>query len=164
MMRSAFRFLLPAILLLFTAHRLPAPISEVPESPTPAPEKQANTKKAPSKSRGVDSKPRATPPPQPSATQGSVRFAGIWTGALHGATNGTVITLVVTPNEQRATVKGLEFWGDRSGNASRAGNTLSWKFLAERWTLTAAPDGKTATVTGRHWPSGSSSGTLTKTQ
>jgi hypothetical protein len=36
--------LIVAAVLLITAHRLPAPIQEVPESPTPAPEQSANPK------------------------------------------------------------------------------------------------------------------------
>jgi hypothetical protein len=43
-LRRTFCFLLVAALLLVTAHRLPAPIQEVPESPTPAPEQSANPK------------------------------------------------------------------------------------------------------------------------
>jgi hypothetical protein len=35
---------LTVALLLMTTHRLPAPISEVPESPTPAPEQSAKPK------------------------------------------------------------------------------------------------------------------------
>ena len=44
--RSIFLILCPLALLL-TAHRLPAPIQEVPESPTPAPEQSATPKPKP---------------------------------------------------------------------------------------------------------------------
>jgi F5/8 type C domain len=39
------RVLLSIALLLVTAHRLPAPIQEIPESPTPAPEQSAKPKR-----------------------------------------------------------------------------------------------------------------------
>jgi hypothetical protein len=35
-----------------------------------------------------------------------------------------------------------------------SGNTLSWNFLAERWSMVIFADGKTATVTDHAWPSG----------
>jgi hypothetical protein len=43
-MSCIIRVLLAIVLLLVTAHRLPAPISEIPESPTPSPEQSAKPK------------------------------------------------------------------------------------------------------------------------
>src|SRR5947207_13310154 len=69
-------------LFLTTAHRLPAPIQEVPESPTPAPEQSAKPK--PKRTTKPKPKPEAsesaTNPAgqQPSAQQS--RFADKWEG------------------------------------------------------------------------------------
>jgi len=43
-MKRSLGLLLVLTLLLVTAHRLPAPIQEVPESPTPVPEQSAKPK------------------------------------------------------------------------------------------------------------------------
>lgn len=65
--------------------------------------------------------------------------------------------------ETSATIKGIrDIWGDRSVKITRNGNTLSLRFLAEKWTMVAAPDGKTASVSATFWPVGTSAGTLTR--
>jgi len=76
--------------------------------------------------------------------------------------SGTLCTLIVSPSQDSAVVKGLPIWGDRGGRATVNGNTLSWKFLAEKWFMVIAPDGKTAVVTDHGWPSGVSTGTFEK--
>jgi hypothetical protein len=70
--------------------------------------------------------------------------------------------LTVSPAQDSAVVKGLPIWGDRGGQTTVNGNTLSWKFLAEKWSMVLAPDGRTAVVTDHGWPSGVSSGTFEK--
>ncbi len=154
---------LALILLLATAHRLPAPIQEIPENPTPAatigPKAQATSKK--SKSTPPESATKAKAAPKPSPAIAPPKFAGTWKGILNGAASGAV-TIIVSPAEDAALIRGLPFWGDRKGRATIHGNTLSWPFMAESWTMIVAPDGKTATVTGHHWPGGSSSGTVEK--
>jgi hypothetical protein len=65
------RTLIAVALLVITAHRLPAPIQEIPEAPTPAVTVSAKPKpKLPPKPRG-----EATPKPSP-----AVSFAGTWRG------------------------------------------------------------------------------------
>src|SRR5258708_1127881 len=74
--------LLTVAMVLITAHRLPAPIQEVPESPTPAPEQSAT----PKAKRVVESKTdhpttssRAPSTPNPARSK---KFAGTWTGTM----------------------------------------------------------------------------------
>jgi hypothetical protein len=82
-MRCIIRVLLPIALLLVTAHRLPAPISEIPEATAtarpkakPKPPAKATT---PSASAENESRPAAKTAPTPAAL-----FAGTWTGTVHG--------------------------------------------------------------------------------
>jgi hypothetical protein len=138
-----------AIMLLISAHRLPAPIQEVPESPTPAPEQSAKSKP----------KRQTASPPQTHSTQNPTPFAGTWV-AKTGFPAG--VTLIVSPAQDSAVVKGLPVWGDRAGRPVANGNTLSWTFLAEKWNMVIAPDGKTAVVTDHGWPAGVATGTFVK--
>jgi hypothetical protein len=151
--------------MLLTTHRLPAPISEIPESPTPAPEQSAKPKpkrtikpKVTSESSENSTK-RQTASSQTHQTQNATPFAGTWV-AKTGFPAG--VTLIVSPAQDSAVVKGLAFWGDRAGRPIANGNTLSWTFLAEKWNMVIAPDGKTAVVTDHGWPSGVASGTFEK--
>lgn len=155
-----FRYLLLVALLLVGAHRLPAPIQEISESPTPAPTEQAKPKKA--KTQPVETQPKAKVTPKPSPTPARPKFAGTWKGTLDGAANGASATIVVSPGEDSAVVRGLPVWSERRGRTTINGNSLSWKFLAETWSMTLAPDGKSAVVRGHHWPSGTSVGTVQK--
>ena len=67
-MNQSVTFLVDVSLLLISAHRLPAPIQEVPESPTPARAEKAKPKKTQSQS-AVDSEPRTKSARKPSATE-----------------------------------------------------------------------------------------------
>jgi hypothetical protein len=163
-------------LLLATAHRLPAPIKEV-ETPAPILEQTAGSTPAAAEAiptpgrktgqkRRTDSKPGPSQTPTPPAARAAAfSFAGIWSGMLHGAGEGKVISIVVSADETRMTIKGAgSIWGDRNGIGARNGNTLAWTFLAETWKMVAAPDGRTAQLSATHWPSGSSFGTMSKVQ
>jgi len=165
-MSCIIRVLLPIVLLLVTAHRLPAPISEVPESSTPAPEQSAKSEpkrttkaKVTSESSESSTKRQTASSPQTHPTQNPSSFAGTWV-AKTGFPAG--VTLIVSPAQDSAVVKGLPFWGDRAGRPIANGNTLSWTFLAEKWNMVIASDGKTAVVTDHGWPSGVASGTFVK--
>jgi hypothetical protein len=151
-LRCTFCFSLVVALLFVTAHRLPAPIQEVPESPTPTPEQQAKPKKTQSKSKAIESESKAKSAPKASATpmlQGPARFAGTWTGTINQGILGDIpITLVVNSEGTSLVLK----WsgGQEPHPTSYSGNTLSWRagWLNEiTWTLTPAGDGKTAAVT-----------------
>jgi hypothetical protein len=160
------RLIAVSITLLITAHRLPAPIQEIPESPTPAPEESARSKpkrttraKATSESSESSTKRQTASSPQTRPTQNPTPFAGTWV-AKTGFPAG--VTLIVSPAQDSAVVKGLPIWGDRAGRPVANGNTLSWTFLAEKWNMVIAPDGKTAVVTDHGWPAGVATGTFVK--
>ncbi len=84
------RILVPILtvaLLLFAAQRLPAPIQEIPETATPAPEQSAKPK--PRTSPKAKPKPKASASPTSPATQAPSakkpsRFAGTWVGTIPG--------------------------------------------------------------------------------
>ena len=136
-MRTVGRFYLVCALLLTTAHRLPAPIQEVPESPTPTPQLQPN--------------------PLPSITPeraDPARFAGTWTGKIKiGKSADFDITLVVNTEATSLTQKSMRF-GERVHETSHpttiSGQTLSWQGGQSNnvaWTLTPNADGQTAAAT-----------------
>lgn len=154
-----------AAILLMTVQRCPAPIQEVPESPTPAAQKSVKPKTKQKVSRDATStnsesstKREASPLPKKQPVSNRTPFAGTWKGIMDGRT----VMLIVSPAQDSAVVKGLPIWGDRGGQTTLNGNTLSWKFLAEKWFMVLAADGKTAVVTDHGWPSGVSTGTFEK--
>jgi len=151
--RSIFLILCPLTLLL-TTHRLPAPIQEVQESPTPPPEQQTKPKKTPSKSKVVESESKNKSTPKPSSTlapQGPARFTGTWTGTINQGILGNIeITLVI--NAAGNSVKSVSTMGTFNHPATSNGNMMMWKagWLNEiTWTFTPAGDGKTAAVTSK---------------
>jgi hypothetical protein len=163
-MRTWRTLLVIGVLLGVTRH-LPAPIQEVPESPTPTAEESARPKpKRTAKPKASENSESSTKrqtawSPQTHPTQNPTPFAGTWV-AKTGFPTG--VTLIVSPAQDSAVVKGLAFWGDRAGRPVANGNTLSWTFLAEKWNMVIAPDGKTAVVIDHGWPSGVASGTFVK--
>lgn len=150
-------------MLVISAHRLPAPIQEVPESPTPAPEQSAKQKSKrtvkPKANENSESQAKTASSPKSRSTPNPRPFAGTWVGKTSGATR---ITIVISPAQDSAVAKGVGgIWGDRGGPATVKGNTLSWNFLYDKWVMVIAPDGKTAVVTGYGWP-GTFTGTFEK--
>src|SRR5205814_2096085 len=74
-LRQTFCFSLVAALFLITAHHLPAPIQESPESPTPTPEQPRKTQELLSASQPLPSNTNApNPSPTSSATSSSRSF------------------------------------------------------------------------------------------
>src|SRR5205823_9573018 len=145
MMATPLRFaLLAVMLLLITAHRLPAPISEIPESPTPNAKHQPKPKKPRSESRTS-----AT-----AVSEGTARFAGVWVGTVNfGSSRGSrplLVEYTFVINSARTTVQEKSTtWGSHSYPTTRAGNSVRWETLGHQdWALTPNPDGKTALVTG----------------
>src|SRR5712692_7418839 len=103
-MHTVVRFCLVCWLLFITAHRLPAPIQEVPESPTPssvvAPTPNPRVKPSPKpKPKSEASVSTATPTAQhPSSKQN--RFAGTWVGTMPTIPWGNwAVVLVIDANE-----------------------------------------------------------------
>jgi hypothetical protein len=156
-MRTISRIALVGFLLGLSAHRLPAPISEAPENPTPASEKSAkpkpkrtikpkvtsensdnSTKRAIS---SLQSKAQATAKPE--------RFAGSWNGTISRGLAGNVnYTLVV--NATGTSVKEISNYGAYDRPARWDGYTVKfcvgW-FCEVACTLTPDNEGKTARVT-----------------
>ena len=149
-LRRTFGYTLVAALLLATAQRLPAPISEI-ESPTPTPEQsiKPKPKRAPKPKPKPEARASATSSVRQQAAKQN-RFAGTWVGTMPEVPWGNVATeLVVDQTEttmlwqEGATRKGLE-------KTQLNGNTMEATFFVggfyERWSLTPKPDGKTASV------------------
>jgi hypothetical protein len=141
--------LLVAAVLLVTAHRLPAPIQEVPQSPTPPPA----------------AAPTATPKskPKPKSEAGTVpslakqhanakrsRFAGAWVGTMPTFPWGNIPqTITVDPAE--TTITRLRDWSSaQPGGTAKAElkeDTLTANFGSGGvLSLTPQADGSTALV------------------
>jgi hypothetical protein len=135
--------------LLITAHRLPAPIQEIPESPTPAPAQSAKPKP---KVAEPKAKTNSTSPSSTTAMpQGPGRFAGTWTGTIsQGALGDVAISLGI--NATGTSVQEVNRTGTFIHPATIQGPGMTWKsgWLSDiAWTLVPNNDGKTATVTAR---------------
>jgi hypothetical protein len=137
--RIRFCFVLTAILIL-TAHRLPAPIQEIVETPSPT--------AAPEKSTNATPIPRATQSVSPAQT-GRALFAGTWTGRIDMQRAGEVdVTLVVSPDGASIQQTSKLAKGNRPLNYD--GNMLSWTGGIKGeipWTMKLNPDERTAIVT-----------------
>jgi hypothetical protein len=173
-LRRTFPLLLVAALFFATAHRLPAPISETPESPTPAPEQLAKSKlkrTTRTKAKSEASEPATNPARQrPSSKQS--RFAGTWAGTMPTIPYGNLpAVLTVDPTETAMAVswydaadsgatKTHERFKPAAGNAAVKtafakaklnGDTLTASFPApllgtSTWSLTPQPGAGTARV------------------
>jgi|GraSoiStandDraft_41_1057321.scaffolds.fasta_scaffold1052288_3 hypothetical protein len=175
-MRRTLALLLPVALLLMAPSRLPAPIQEVPESPTPAAEQEATKPKHPPKSKRRTEESEASRTNEKSNTaEGSKsqlkkmpqeRFAGAWSGTISQGLWGNVeFTLVL--NAAGTSVTDKSGFGTFTHAATSNGNMTTWQsgLLSEiRWTLTPNPDGKTALVTSRSALGVNGSATFTRTR
>ena len=164
-MKRSLIILFAAAFLLITAHRLPAPITEVPETPTPTPTltptptPTPTPKPAPQESAEPKPKP-AKPKPKPADTEAPAKhatpeppkapiaiagtWAGHWTNS-RGENGGVKITLaegaggVITGDAGMARIE----------NGHRTGNAVTYTF--HRWgrdyavTLNLSADGTTMT-------------------
>lgn len=155
-MKGTLRLLLSIALLLVTAHRLPAPIQEVLESPSPESEESAKPKpkrtaKPKASERSESSTKNKAPSPQPQIQ--ATPFAGTWSGTMNINFFGDIgYTFLIEPAQ--TTVK---MWGTNKPSeishtkadvcrASVGVDGISWTWSAWRWTLKPYPDGKTALV------------------
>jgi hypothetical protein len=170
-LRRTFSFSLVAALLLITAHRLPAPISETPESPTPAPEQSEKPK--PKRTTKPKPKPEAsesaTNPARQQPSSKQSRFAGVWAGTMSTIPYGSLPAVVtVDPTETAMAVS----WYDAADSGTKThekfkpapgsaavkvafaraklnGDTLTASYPApllgtSTWSLTPQPGGRTA--------------------
>jgi hypothetical protein len=125
-MSGIFRGLLILVLLLITAHRLPAPISEVPQTtPTPKPKRELTPKSKP--------KPEATS----KKASPALSLAGTWTGSTvdtwSGDRNQHIDVYVVKISDDEKTVlinwalQGTNISGsDYQASCIRIGGALTW--------------------------------------
>jgi len=154
------RLLLGIAVLLITIHRLPAPISEIAETPTPTPPpaESANRQLPPggnwrNPESGISASPQLGPKPTPltqTTQQRPAHFAGTWTGKMKLRIAGEVqFILTVNPDATSLTQKSKAF-GEHTHVTSYTAQTLSWKAGPKNeiaWTLTPNRDGQTASVT-----------------
>ena len=143
---KAIRIFIMVGLLLISAQRLPAPISEI-ETPTPTP--TPNLAPSPVQTIGLPTvAPASTTPSAP----GPVHFGGTWSGKINESKFGDLdVTIVINPNG--TSLKQTSQHGTAIRPTTVNGNTLSWTGGIKNdvlWTFTPNPDGQTAGVT-RKW-------------
>jgi hypothetical protein len=156
-LRRTFCFLLVAALLLVTAHRSPAPIVEMPEKPTPAPEESAQQPKLKhsAKSRPKTEKNEDTVKQQASTSAPRIkthaptnqsRFAGVWTGTISiGILGNAEETLTI--NSTGTVVGEKNQFGAATHPATCDGTTVKFRagaFSEIAFTFTPNADGQTA--------------------
>jgi len=130
------RFLFVAFLLA-AVQRLPAPLHELPDAPTPTPvpkTKPAQTPKAKPTPPQVSASPQLTPPLQKAG-----RFAGTWSGTMNGDGQSYPCTVIVDPTEKKASATGPIF-GNEGGAIRISGDTISWTWMLDSWSMTLNAD------------------------
>jgi hypothetical protein len=149
-LRRTFCFLLAAGLFI-TAHRLPAPIVETPEKPTPAPEEEASKPKHSSRSKRKSEEAAKTEASKPQPRTPQERFAGTWTGTIsQGLWGKVVFTFTLTAGATEVTER--SGFGTYAHPATSDGKSATWRtgLLNEiTWTFTPNSDGTTAQVTAK---------------
>lgn len=141
-------WLLAAALLVLTAGRLPAPIQEIRESPTPTAKPKKETtprpkpKASPNESTGAES--------AQSSPAKARRFAGKWVGVMPEVPWGNVAT-ELTINEAETSMHWTESGKEKGTGKARIvnGDTIQADFMvgvAETWSITPLPDGTSARV------------------
>ena len=136
------------VLFFATVQRLHAPIQEIPESPTPKPERSATH--TPKQTTKPESTKRDT---GRSTIRNSTPFAGTWSGTMNISLFGNIgYTFQVDPAQTTE-----KMWGTNEPSqiphtkvdvcsASVSPEGISWNWSAWKWTLKPYPDGKTAFV------------------
>jgi hypothetical protein len=142
-MSRKIRVLLSIALLLVTAHRLPAPISEVSETtPTPKPKRDVTSRPKP--------KPETTPKPRATLNRS---FAGTWTGSA-GDSNGSAAYIIkISDDEKTVWIN----WDKSASDISGPGLQLKCNRFSETLTWTLAQETSTETDTLRINPDGTAS-------
>lgn len=154
-------FLLALLSTLISAHRLPAPIVEPEEKPTPAaeeseaPKRKHSTKPKTTSSDAEQAKAQPSPSAAParSLPSGPAKFAGTWSGRINQGIIGNIqIKLVINANATTVTDSSSSNFGGATHAAKLNGDTLQWHagWLKEvTWTLTPNTDGQTAAITAK---------------
>ena len=161
-MRATQLFVTAALLLVF-AHRLPAPIQETPESPTPAPKQSAKpkrTNKVKATSENPEGLPRwktpaesAKPTARSEPNQHKLNpYAGAWRGVINCSIWGDLEHLIVIDDAQKTMTVSKTSSGAGGANGSAPtfvgadGLTATLPGLNGTWALKPNSDGKTARV------------------
>jgi hypothetical protein len=136
-MKQTLALLLTIALLLITAHRLPAPIQEVPEvSPTPKPKREATKSKS-----EATPKPKVTP---------SLSFAGTWTGVTIAKNAGGDISswdyIIKIPSDEKTIWVN---WSRAGTKISGSGHQVGCNRIADTLTWTLIYNSTVATETLR---------------
>ena len=150
--RTVVGSLIVASVLFTSAHRLPAPVQELPENPSPTPgsEPSQTTKpKKPSVKRKSTTVTREAKKSSPVQNIGKSPFAGKWVGTMPEVPWGNVAT-ELTVDATGTTMQWQES-GKPKGIAKTepSGGTLRAHFqvgVAETWSLTPLGNGTTAKV------------------
>ena len=145
-MPRTFCYCLVATLLFVTADRLPAPISEVPDNPTPAatPKSKPKPKPKPEASESTKTAVKQQPTPKQS------RFAGTWVGTIPAFPTGPQDTiLTVDPKEATMSHTWVGHPPTQVAKAEIFGDTIRATFHTDvtfTFSLTPMSDGVTASV------------------
>jgi hypothetical protein len=136
-MNRTIRICLTFAVLLITAHRLPAPISEIPEPTATARAKQKKTN-AESTNADNDSRSRQATKPTPAR---AASFAGRWSGTVSGQiyillsgteTSSSTYSIQVSPDEKTLSVeqRGNDYSNIRLSQIAcrREGDGLAWTY------------------------------------
>lgn len=141
-------------LLLTGTHRLPAPIVESEEKPTPAAEESAKPKvkrtsrpKSSNSDSSENSGKQQARAPSAAPTPPENPFEGTWVGTLNNLpfAGNVQFTLGVTASGTAVTEKSVNF-GTHNFQVNCDGTTMKWE-TGSSWTLTPNPDRSTALVT-----------------
>jgi hypothetical protein len=156
-MKPTLALLFTVALLLITAHRLPAPIQEVPETPTPGTAESGKPKpkqtikpKGPSESSENSTKRKAAS--RSTQLEQHRKFGGTWRGTLPFGLAGDLHLTLVINNEGTSVTESGGLVGTVTFKATNDGKTVSWHsgVLKEiAWALTPNPDGQTALLTAK---------------
>jgi hypothetical protein len=147
-------FLLVAALLFVTAHRLPAPISEVPQSPTPAPEESVKPKQkriikpkvASENSESSTKRSTSSPQPRNQTTPQRNAFDGTWVGTETLGSVGVIQSTQVISGSGTM-VRSKSRVGTFTWSATCDGKKMQWSVNTQYGSgvriFTPNPDGKT---------------------
>jgi hypothetical protein len=144
------RLLLLIALLSIATHRLPAPILETQESPTPKPEQSAKPRpkrtakpKASEGSESSTNKRATSPTPSPLRNP----FDGTWVGTFKNMPLQGDVELAITISGSGTVESDTAKFHKQQYRATCDGRTTKWIDSWCTWTLTPNIDGKTAIAT-----------------
>ena len=150
LLNKGIRSSLIAGLLVISAHRLPAPISEE-STPTPALEQSAKPKTKPLPKPKPKSEPTesATNPVRQQRSSKQSRFGGTWVGTMPTFPMGpaaVVLTVDSTETTMAMTWRGSTVTVEAQRNGGTLQATSPEGIYTNTWSLTPQPDGTTARV------------------